>query len=357
MYYHTKICFFILTIGCLGAGRALAQNVGVGYYIADQFKVSVPNTSGNPVTPYIMNNGPSNAQGSIALRTAAGICLDVRPSGVVNILNGTGGQDPTLCFNPDPQLGQSIGRINSFKDLAFAANNRLLNNNQYDMFIHTDGRISLGLNGNVAIGTTNPVDAKLYVKGTIKSGLDGPIIGMGASNAAGCLIGTYTDNPFMLGANLPAGPSALIVAHNNSSIQMSFGKAYVSLSAANVAKYGLFVQKGILSEAFALAPASSWADYVFDKKYKLASLDSVEAYIRANRHLPDIPSADSIEKQGYDLHDMNRRFMEKIEELTLYVIDQQKTIERQQKEIEALHRQEQRITELSKQVERLSKRQ
>ena len=74
---------------------------------------------------------------------------------------------------------------------------------------------------------------------------------------------------------------------------------------------------------------TGWADYVFDKKYKLVPLDEVEKFIVQNKRLPGIPSAAEIETKGLHLADTQKKMMEKIEELTLYII-------RQQKEIDAL---------------------
>lgn len=77
-------------------------------------------------------------------------------------------------------------------------------------------------------------------------------------------------------------------------------------------------------------------DYVFANDYKLKSLDQVEAYIKQNSHLPEIPSAKDIEKNGLMLAEMNMSLLKKIEELTLYAIEQNKKIEVQAKEIETL---------------------
>jgi hypothetical protein len=70
-----------------------------------------------------------------------------------------------------------------------------------------------------------------------------------------------------------------------------------------------------------------WGDYVFDKDYKLKPLNEVENYISENKHLPDIPSAKEVETEGLSIADMRAKQMVKIEELTLYMIQQQKEIE------------------------------
>jgi hypothetical protein len=69
-------------------------------------------------------------------------------------------------------------------------------------------------------------------------------------------------------------------------------------------------------------------DYVFANDYKLKSLQEVEAYIKQNNHLPEIPSAQEIEKNGLMLAEMNMSLLKKVEELTLYIIEQNKRIEK-----------------------------
>jgi len=75
-------------------------------------------------------------------------------------------------------------------------------------------------------------------------------------------------------------------------------------------------------------------DYVFATGYKLKSLNEVEQYINENSHLPEIPSAQEIEKNGLMMAEMNMNLLKKIEELTLYMIEMKKENEKQNKEIE-----------------------
>jgi len=99
--------------------------------------------------------------------------------------------------------------------------------------------------------------------------------------------------------------------------------------------YRLYVTDGILSEKFkaALKSSSQWADHVFSNDYKLRPLEEVEEYILTNKHLPEIPSANEIVKEGgLDLAQMQAKQMEKIEELTLYLIEMKKEIEALKKE-------------------------
>lgn len=70
----------------------------------------------------------------------------------------------------------------------------------------------------------------------------------------------------------------------------------------------------------------TWADFVFAPDYNPPSLQEVEKYIKSKQHLPDIPSASEIQKEGLDVGEMNKKLLQKIEELTLYVIEQNKKI-------------------------------
>ena len=70
--------------------------------------------------------------------------------------------------------------------------------------------------------------------------------------------------------------------------------------------------------------AGPWPDYVFESNYELRTLNSLEQYITANKHLPEVPSAAEVEKEGIDLGNMDATLLKKVEELTLYLIEQNK---------------------------------
>ena len=72
---------------------------------------------------------------------------------------------------------------------------------------------------------------------------------------------------------------------------------------------------------------TGWADYVFEKNYKLRSIEEMEQFINENKHLPNIPKASEIEKNGLKVGETNKAMMEKIEELAMYVIQLKKEID------------------------------
>ncbi|HTI07058.1 MAG TPA: hypothetical protein VL832_00845 [Puia sp.] len=102
-------------------------------------------------------------------------------------------------------------------------------------------------------------------------------------------------------------------------------------------------------------------DYVFDSTYRLEALHNVENYIKKNHHLSEIPSADSVEKNGIDLGGNQVVLLKKIEELTLYLIQQNKEREQQDKKLQeqdqkleaqdrVLQAQQEKITRLEKSI-------
>jgi hypothetical protein len=87
------------------------------------------------------------------------------------------------------------------------------------------------------------------------------------------------------------------------------------------------------------ASPGSVPDYVFSKDYALRTIPELEEFIKANSHLPNIPNAKEIETNGQNLGEMQLKLLEKIEELTLYVIEQQKEIKTLRKEVQEIKKQ------------------
>ena len=97
--------------------------------------------------------------------------------------------------------------------------------------------------------------------------------------------------------------------------------------------YKLRVYGKIISEEVRVQLKTAWPDYVFGKNYKLRSLPEIEKYIAENNHLPNIPAAAEVEKSGIALGEMQSKMMEKIEELTLYIIELNKRLDAQENKI------------------------
>jgi len=85
---------------------------------------------------------------------------------------------------------------------------------------------------------------------------------------------------------------------------------------------------GLLQAREVLVDAQTWPDYVFEKNYELMPLNEVKRFIQKEGHLPNVPSAEKIEADGLNLGEMNALLLEKIEELTLHLIEQEQRIQK-----------------------------
>lgn len=95
----------------------------------------------------------------------------------------------------------------------------------------------------------------------------------------------------------------------------------------------LTVNGNVLAKEVKIKTDISVPDYVFDPDYELTSLSEIEAYVKVHRHLPEVPSAADIEKDGLDLAEMNLLLLKKVEELTLHLIEREKENKQLQKEM------------------------
>ncbi|MGB4844133.1 MAG: hypothetical protein WBP16_06695 [Ferruginibacter sp.] len=173
----------------------------------------------------------------------------------------------------------------------------------------------LQVNGNILLNWTNPV--LKFQNGSVDKGFmqslgDNVYVGTTSGNAAG---------KFIIGTN--GSDKVFVDAAGN----MSIG------TQNNATGYILRVGGKIISEEVKVQLRASWPDYVFDDSYKLTPLTDVKSFIQKNKHLPGIPSATEVQKNGIELGDMQKRLMEKVEELTLYIIDQQQQIDELKKQI------------------------
>lgn len=88
----------------------------------------------------------------------------------------------------------------------------------------------------------------------------------------------------------------------------------------NVNGYALAVDGGLISTKVFIKEVKLWPDYVFDEDYSLLKLDELKLYLNDKHHLPGVPSKDEIVANGYDVNEMQTLMMEKIEEMTLYIL-------------------------------------
>lgn len=105
-------------------------------------------------------------------------------------------------------------------------------------------------------------------------------------------------------------------------------KVKIGTGTINVGTHSLAVNGSAIFTKAHVKLSGNWPDYVFEPEYKLPTLKYIEAYINKYKHLPDVPSASEVEQNGIDLGENQAILLKKIEELTLYIIEQEKRIEK-----------------------------
>jgi len=112
----------------------------------------------------------------------------------------------------------------------------------------------------------------------------------------------------------------------------------VSIGTIDPKGYKLAVAGSMIAESVKVKLTATWPDYVFTKDYLLPSLQETEKHINEKGHLPGIPSAQNVKTNGIDLGEMNAKLLQKIEELTLHVIEQNKQLQLQNRRINELEK-------------------
>jgi hypothetical protein len=184
------------------------------------------------------------------------------------------------------------------------------------LFATNNGSASMTLKnvtGNLQIGSTGS-NARLSVtRGNSTSAFDGTAAFYGTTHISHFNYGTAEDTYIRGGKD----NGRVFLADN--------AGGAVGIGTTNTAGYKLAVNGS--ARAKEVVVETGWADYVFDEAYKLKDLNEVENFIKQNKHLPNIPSASEIETNGLKVGETQKRMMEKIEELTLYIIQLKKEMD------------------------------
>jgi hypothetical protein len=226
---------------------------------------------------------------------------------------------------------------------------------QFDFLGSGSSKLAINLgSGNIGIGTNAP-SARLHVVGnqTLAGNLS---FTAGTQSIQFANPGASPNAMMYMFASGTANTARMVIAHStayptwglqysDNGDQFDFLGGGASRMAINLSNGNVGI--GVPSPAYKLEVCGTirakevrvetgWCDYVFEKDYKLRSIDELEKFISDNKHLPGIAPASEVEKEGLKVAEMNKAMMEKIEELTLYVIQLSKDNKKLQEEIDAL---------------------
>lgn len=179
-------------------------------------------------------------------------------------------------------------------------------------------KLYINSNGKVGIGTTQP-KSKLDVNGTFCISGSNHFI-FGHSNGNGVInfgnngVGNLYFRSLQEGGN--------INSDNYNQLMILTNDGRLGIGTWTPDNYKLAVNGGIRAKYIDVE--TGWSDFVFDSDYKLITLEELELYIKENGHLPDMPSSEDVAKNGVNVGETLSKLLQKIEELTLYIIELKK---------------------------------
>ncbi|PDS23418.1 hypothetical protein [Flavobacterium branchiophilum] len=232
-----------------------------------------------------------------------------------------------------------IGTANPTQKLDIVGNTRIQNPNGYTtLYLNSNGTGNYAGSGLCLTTQINNPTTSSFASTQIIThrGADGKAAfeiqrrGTDINNYLGTLL-LYTDE---FGWDFRNAPTSTVMNTNQSmriskegKVSIGTGNSSIPTTAGSVdvSNYKLFVNGGVLANEIRVR--TGWADYVFAKDYALKPIAEVEKFIASKGHLPNVPSAAEVADSGINVGDMARIQQEKIEELMLYIIQQNKRIE------------------------------
>jgi hypothetical protein len=325
------------------------QTGAAGYYTGwSAAEGEMPSGTGNISTVQEHGGLVYRSNGNVGIgNTSPETQLHLRSSVPTIRLDGTGGLNATVGeINFQLTAGYDLASVKAVQSgpswgyqsaLTFSTKNT-----------HEGGvleRLRIDYNGYIGIGTASPTE-KLH--------LQAPSLNVGRASGGGNLgllisnpEGTYNNKAGISLHSLVAGIGSAVAEiyvegtstsnaggnlifqtrrSNNTILESMRIDAQGNMGLGTASPTEKLSVNGNIRARKIIVSLANWSDYVFDDDYQLKSLSSVESFIKKNKHLPEIPSAKEVEEKGISIGDTQALLLKKIEELTLYLIEQEKKI-------------------------------
>ncbi|PWN68877.1 hypothetical protein C1631_012405 [Chryseobacterium phosphatilyticum] len=287
-------------LGSMSSNTTGSSNTALGY------NTMTKSTTGSLNTALGINSMQNSVSASsnvaVGVNTLGGMI-----AGEFNTAIGHGAMRSWGSTASVPLVGNTAIGTSALMDINNGSFNTILGNNSFMRTVNASYNVVIGTNNAPLV---NNATGNIYIGNNIAA------------------VGTSPSNELNIGN--------WIVGNNGT---IGIGQYTTQLPADGVAadgqKYKLFVKDGIRTEKVKvdIAANNGWADYVFAKDYQLMPLNDLAKFIDKNGHLPEVPTTDEAIKNGIELKEMNILLLKKIEELTLYTLEQQKRIEALEKKV------------------------
>lgn len=300
--------------------RSSNNNITVGS--DNVMKFNAPNMQFYP-TGQMAVNGAFKVTGNVILSGLAGTSTKI-------LTVGTNGQLSSTDYSA---IGDNLGNHTASQNINLNGK-KIVNGTSGagGIFVSTGGKVRIGT------GTTSPaydlevngttVSANLRISGLASTTQKILTVGTGGQ-VSSTDVSTFADNMgnHTASQNINLNGNKLVgsTASTNGLFVGTNGNVRIGAGSGNPGN--ALEVNGVVRSKEVLVEISGWSDFVFEKNYKLMSLADVEQFVNQYGHLPDVPSAHEVEKNGIELGEMNALLLQKIEEMTLHLIEMEKRIE------------------------------